>query len=245
MDSQTHTLLAARLLHLADSPLDTVGCALLPQIDRQPAYLHRLYAHALSKANGLISKYHELSLGKIVDRDDYESERIRAEVPRFERHIRYAQERTGGVTKTGVWHQGPARLAFVSHLYSDLFNNPVQAFAPWNWMPSGAWNLWAELGSLEFRPVLYDANSIKHLHNEVFPAELWTGRFSADQVTAAMIKRLADHSASRLSERLVEQATVAVLEDMPKSADVSEAVEFLVQHEDCLARSIKAICLAR
>ncbi|PYO71265.1 MAG: hypothetical protein DMD64_15185, partial [Gemmatimonadetes bacterium] len=86
MDSLTHVYFAWRLAEVSGTDPGSAYAALFPQIDRNPPYFHRLYAHnfALARELGRIGQ-EVMATGKIPPRfkDNYAWKRFLEERPRI------------------------------------------------------------------------------------------------------------------------------------------------------------------
>lgn len=240
MDSMTHIHFAANLLRVSGHDYRAVDCSLFPQMDRRPAYYHRLYAHSIAKAAPVAaaaSRVYWSAGSEEKEPAGYVETRLLEERERIRSYVDASPFAGTGEATPPL----PAQyLAFVSHIYNDQFNNPVQAFAPFNVYPSGAWRLWEELGSTEFRWYLYDRRAIEALRDEVFAGGEWDARISAEALTAAMIGRLAEAAAGEIDDKAVLAALESV--DASSSYDTPahrEAVALLAEHDGRLAAAMK------
>ncbi len=133
MDSLTHVYFAWRLAEVSGTDPGSAYAALFPQIDRNPPYFHRLYAHNFALARELSRIGQEvMATGKIPPRfkDNYAWKRFLEERPRI---VAYREK---FAQAAGVSLPAPGRdalsgaIAYLSHIYFDTYNNPVQAFLP-------------------------------------------------------------------------------------------------------------------
>src|SRR2546425_4592806 len=86
MDSWTHVYFAWRLAEISGTAPASASAALFPQIDRNPPYFHRLYAHNFALARDLSKIGQEvMATGKIPAKfkDNYAWKRFRQERPRI------------------------------------------------------------------------------------------------------------------------------------------------------------------
>src|SRR6266536_4901896 len=176
MDSLTHIHFATKLLSMADGDLSAAICSLFPQMDREPAYLHRMYAHPffqmtkLAEIGTYVYKTGEMREGF---EEDFDWRRFHDDLPRMKWFAQRFEQETQQVISKFEPDRLSVLIAYVSHTYQDVFNNPMQAFLP-HWVyPSGQWELWAELNNIDFRLVLYAHENISALRQEVFCAPLW------------------------------------------------------------------------
>jgi hypothetical protein len=241
MDSMTHIHFAANLLNVAGLDHRAVACSLFPQVDRSPAYYHRLYAHSIAKAVPVVAAARNVYWA--AEGDDsgaeagYFGTRLRED---GERIRRYVTASPFPVTDDRAPSDRAARLAFVSHLYNDQFNNPIQAFVPFSVYPSGAWSLWEDIDSAEFRWYLYDKKAIDELREEVFAGGEWRSKISAEALTAGMISRLALSCSTPLERDVVEAAMRSVgVADVRGTVEHKEAEALLIEHEQRLGELIR------
>src|SRR5207249_8335217 len=86
MDSLTHVYFAWRLAEVSGTETASAYAALFPQIDRNPPYFHRLYAHNFALARDLTKIGQEvMATGKIPVkfRENYAWKRFLQERPRI------------------------------------------------------------------------------------------------------------------------------------------------------------------
>lgn len=227
MDSRTHVELSRRLVAAVGGPEGAAIAALFPQVDREPPTLHRLHAHNVQRARPITELGLALLSGALPPdgSDPYERQRFQTEAPRFHAYLRGplgAPPMAGGTDATE-----PALMAFVSHLYLDTFNQPVQPFAPAAVFCAGQWSLWQALG--DFRKRLYTTPLIETLRQQLFADAVWTnlrGR-SVAALTEGMLLRLCALSRGDLPAVLAEQAMemMGLTRDAP--ARVRAAVDLL------------------
>jgi hypothetical protein len=231
MDTLTHIEFAQSLLHSARaSDWHAIAC-LFPQIDREPPTLHRLHAHALRKAPWLT----RMGLNALAGATDeavatcrYEWERFHIEKPRL---LTYAER--FALTRTEEIDSLAGQVAFVSHLYLDTFNQPVQAFTPFTAAGSGQYALWERLG--DFRKELYVGPAITDLRAE-FRQRTPVARHSASPALwlRAMTWRLRDLSLTPIDPRLVEEIARACAWPQVDASACVETVHVLIDTETLL-----------
>jgi hypothetical protein len=238
VDSMTHLYFAANLLTVAGRSHEAIACSLFPQIDRTPAYYHRLYAHSIDKAAAVIaaSRVAYWADSEQVDNSNYFESRLREDRARIQRYVAAAPFKWSSAR---IPDDLEMRLSFISHLYNDKFNNPIQAFVPFNVYPSGAWNLWSSIDSAEFRWYLYDRATIDDFRAEVFSGGEWQARLSAQALIAAMITGLANACPVRIEIHSLRAAMRSVgVEELLGTAQLAEAEELLTEHDQRVTRSI-------
>ncbi|MGH2751649.1 MAG: hypothetical protein ACRDK3_12365, partial [Actinomycetota bacterium] len=133
MDSLTHVYFAEKLLKIVGGDRSASVASLFPQIDREPAYFHRMYGHPFFNIARLSEVGTEVyRKGEIPPEHAgvYEWERFLADRPRMLTFAQQFESETG----TSISPLGADKLdvilGYVSHTYQDIFNNPMQAFLP-------------------------------------------------------------------------------------------------------------------
>lgn len=247
MDSMTHIHFAARLLDACEQSRDALDACLFPQVDRNPAYYHRLYAHSAPKAAQIIAAAKDAYWPEVVGQgvakpvgaqEDYFRHRLREDVGRISGYV--SKSPFADQSSREVPSDDAVLLSFVSHLYNDLYNNPIQAFIPYSVIPSGAWSLWESIDSSEFRWYLYNKETISELRSEVFDDTRWSEHFTYQGMVAAMISELARAAASTIDST----ATIQVLEsvglgEVYRTKEHIDAEAFLQDHGMLLESAIR------
>lgn len=239
MDSMTHIYFAANLLNVAGLDQRAVACSLFPQIDRTPAYYHRLYAHSIAKAVPIAAASRKVYWSQ--DASPNEANYFETRLYEDRDRIRgYVTASPYSIDDEDVPSDLSMRLSFVSHLYNDQFNNPIQAFVPYSVYPSGAWQLWESIDAAEFRWYLYERSAIDDFRAEVFEGPEWRTTNNGEALIAGMITRLADASVVPIDRDAVDAAmrSVGVL-DTAGTADHKIAIDLLREHEDKVALLIR------
>jgi hypothetical protein len=239
MDSMTHIYFAANLLKVARLDQRAVACSLFPQIDRTPAYYHRLYAHSIAKAAPIVAASRDVywSSNASPDETSYFQTRLYEDKDRIQRYVVASPYYVDDAT---VPSDLSMRLSFVSHLYNDQFNNPIQAFVPYSVYPSGAWNLWESIDAAEFRWYLYERAAIDDFRSETFAGSEWNAVNDGEALIAAMITRLAKASAVSIEQQAVDAAMRSVgVADAVGTIEHKEAVELLQEHDERVCALIR------
>jgi hypothetical protein len=131
-------------------------------------------------------------------------------------------------------------LSYVSHVYQDVFNNPMQAFLPRSVYPCGKWEFWAELDFVNFRTTLYADENIRAFRSEMYSAALWQRKLRLPPLLRAMLSRTAATSIVSIPQSLVNEAYEALgVRGDVSSSELSECEEFLVAHENLMMLLIK------
>lgn len=242
MDSLTHVFFAYKLLESSGQDTAAAICSLFPQIDRKPAYLHRMYAHPFFKIRKLAE----------CGADVYKNGRIRAGCEDRYEWIRFMEERSriisfgkefGNVSGLCLPEFDPdirsVLIAYVSHTYQDIFNNPMQAFLPHSVYPCGKWKLWTELDP-DFRIVLYQPSVIGDFRSEFFNDNIWRTRLDPTALIYAMIDRTESASVAKLRGEMVENAFESLGLNLDSGGSETKLAEgFLIEHEALLETLIK------
>ncbi len=185
MDSRSHIEFARRLLKKENS-IEVLG-ALFPQIDRQPAVLHRNFAHHLNKAIPITRDGLACLSGIPTDggtKNPYVLERLQQEKSRI---VAYIPEVQIPVVLNENIESG-ALVGFVSHLYLDTFNQPVQAFTPHKSNCAGQFLLWDKIG--DFRYQLYVEGAVEALRKDWLKSSIWNTSYSHKDLLYGMTYRL-------------------------------------------------------
>lgn len=262
MDSLSHIYFADRLLVATKQERGAAICALLPQVDRGPAYLHRMYAHPFSQVRRILDEGLATLYDRSTSTDDsrwagsdfqdrpalagYVHERVLAERPRmrsFERQYEVAE----GVAIAGVAVPSAlsATLAYVSHTYQDVFNNPMQAFLPYSSYPCGAWDLWEELGAIEFRTHLYEPTAIEAFRSDFFSGTFWNTELEAISLIEAMVHRTAVYCVKPAMASTIGKCIASLGLGRAADQDRESAIEFLLAHETKLIDAMRQYGAAR
>ncbi|MGH3821413.1 MAG: hypothetical protein ACRDRA_00990 [Pseudonocardiaceae bacterium] len=247
MDSLTHLYLADALISMSSGNNEATACALLPQIDRAPAYYHRLFAHPFSQGSRIIGLAESIlwpqqdgtvdntrSYSNLDGSTRYLAERLRADRNRIHGYMQKYNEVSGrGLRWRASKDQKAMALAFTSHAYQDMFNNPIQAFLPYSPFPSGRWELFERTGGLDFRSVLYQRQNIEELRYQLFGRNEWNIAYPTSVLIEAVVRRTAASCTSRISEEIIGKACadLGIQVGIHDSHVITEAMEFLDWHE--------------
>jgi hypothetical protein len=241
MDSLTHLYFAHKLLCAVGGEPAAAVCALFPQIDREPAYFHRMYAHPFFQ----IGKLAEIGTQVYAQGEmpperegEYAWVRFLDERSRMLSFVeRYESESGASLGDFRGDDRASVLIGYVSHTYQDIFNNPMQAFLPRSVYPSGKWDLWTRLGAIDFRTVLYAPPVISEFRREFFDDPLWQTDLDAGALLGAMIERTAAASVVPPGRELIDAAYDALgMTEAPAERETTRAREFLIEHEQLLSR---------
>lgn len=238
MDSLSHIYFAYKLLTVVHGDVSTAVCSLFPQIDREPAYLHRMYAHPFFMAGRLSGPgAHVYRSGEIMRgcEGEYAWIRFHQDRARMVSFSKQFEEETQLSLGTLSDDLPSITLSYVSHTYVDVFNNPMQAFLPQFPYPCGKWELWTELGAISFRTALYASERISSFREEFFEHPIWNITLDLYALITAMVVRTAEASALPVPDDVVESAVISLgSESMADPSEIETAVEFLVELEGLL-----------
>jgi hypothetical protein len=243
MDSLTHIYFAEKLLRACGLDPAAAVASLYPQIDRSPAYFHRMYGHPFYN----IARLRDTAIAVTCDRpapDDpsmaYAAKRYAEERPRMEGFARQFARETGA--QSGAPSDDPlsVTIAWASHTYQDIFNNPMQAFLPQVSYPCGKWAFWESLPHpVEFRLHLYDAMSIAAFRAEFFADPIWDRSLEPRALAWGMVDFTRRAAAIELGSGVTEAAFAALdIGAAPTAEDLANVEGFLQQHERLLERLI-------
>jgi hypothetical protein len=65
-------------------------------------------------------------------------------------------------------------LSLISHVYYDMFNNPVGVFIPLAANYSAHWELWEEIDYLQFKATFYNKEIISPFRKQISASDVWT-----------------------------------------------------------------------
>jgi hypothetical protein len=242
VDSLTHVYFAEKLLTITGCDSAAAVCSLFPQIDRQPAYFHRMYGHPYFQIGRLAPLGSEVYRTGAVSsgmESDYASRRFLEERPRMLSYVEQFETETGKRISGYAPDLVSIVIGFASHTYQDIFNNPMQAFLPHGVYPCGKWELWAELDAIDFRTVLYEPSNIKAFRKELFSDPLWNVELQPEALVRAMVNRTAVSSIVTVPASQVEAAFESLALTDPEASPTREAEAWLIEHEHLLATMIR------
>jgi len=241
MDSLTHIYFAYKLLKITGGNPSAAVCSLFPQIDRVPAYLHRMYGHPFAQVASLAPIGVSIYWNKNVEEEaqhSYAAVRFREERSRMRKFEAEFEVENGFSLGAVAPDPDSAALAYVSHTYQDIFNNPMQAFLPYSAYPCGKWSLWERVGAIDFRCTLYAAKNIAAFRKEFFAHRIWEAKLEGCSLISAIIAKTADACAVPLKDDVVAAARTSLgIRNVTHSA-FSDALDFLTEHETVLGELI-------
>jgi hypothetical protein len=128
-------------------------------------------------------------------------------------------------------------LAIASHTYFDTYNNPVQAFPPYEAYCAARYDMWRELDYFDFRVVWYQQTAPK-FRELVLAEPFWNVRIPTAELVRAMVRRLAAMTLPAVAEETI----LAVEERLGVGGAErnDRADEFFIQLEESLDRHLVA-----
>ncbi len=85
-----------------------------------------------------------------------------------------------------------AAVSLASHLFFDVYNNPVQAFLPDSPYCSAQWEFWGQVDYLRFRGEFYSEPHISDFRRWAIALPLWQTRLGPAKLIKAIIIRLGE-----------------------------------------------------
>jgi hypothetical protein len=231
MDSLTHVYFAWRLAEVSATDPASAYASLFPQIDRNPPYFHRLYAHNFGLARDLSKIGQEvMSTGRIPTKfkDNYVWKRFLEERPRI---LSYRQKfsKASGVSLPAPGTDAlSGAIAYLSHIYFDTYNNPVQAFLPEIVHSCAQVELWQSLNPVAFRLSLYQSDNLEAFRKRLYFSNLWDARLEPHALAYALVEQTAASCFVKVSRLLVKKTNDGLgIGGRPDAADLHEAQEFM------------------
>jgi hypothetical protein len=236
MDSLTHVYFAWRLAQISGTDPASAYACLFPQIDRNPPYFHRLYAHNFALARELSKIGQEvMATGKIPPKfkDNYAWKRFYQERSRILSYREKFAEASGESLPAPGTDALSGALAYLSHIYFDTYNNPVQAFLPEIVHSCAQVKLWESLDPVAFRLSLYQADHLEAFRRRLYFSNLWDVRLEPHAIAYALIAQTARACVVKVPPRLVKSIYDGLgIGARPDAGDLKEATEFMRENED-------------
>lgn len=216
MDRYSHIEFAKRLLKICGEDENVAYMSILPLVDGEPSFLHRLHCHPIFKSKSVIKaaeKVFGTDNGKPISKKDYQDVDDDFEYRRFESEQQQFydifDELIRDNTEKGLEvRSGYAPyLAVISHTYFDTFNNAVQAFTPYEPYCAGQYDMWKNINYFNYRISWYQEKA-PSVREEVLNEEFWTDGFNVEELVKGMIHRLAHYT-----EPSIKQETLNEIED--------------------------------
>lgn len=128
-----------------------------------------------------------------IENKIYAYRRIAEEMPVFIKHVDAAGRIVGDSSvQTIARHKLSAALSLLSHIYFDLWNNPVQVFLPDCSYCSAQWEFWTDIDYMNFRSNFYKAKSIDTFRKEIAASPVWKKGLKPEALIKAIIIRLGE-----------------------------------------------------
>ena len=236
MDSLTHVYFAWRLAEVSGTDKASAYAALFPQIDRNPPYFHRLYAHNFALARDLTKIGQEvMASGKIPTRfkENYAWKRFLQERPRILAYREKFSVASGLPLPAPGTDALSGAIAYLSHIYFDTYNNPVQAFLPEVVHSCAQVGLWKALNPVAFRLSLYESDNIEAFRKRLYFGSLWETRLEPHALAYALIAQTAATCFVDVPSRLVKKTYRALgIGEPPDGKDLRAAREFIREKEN-------------
>ena len=194
VDNQTHLAFAYKLLDLCQCDADASIYSLLPSIDYNTTYLKGIYAHCLQNLPNIVDCGIEIFTQinkKKNSRNSFEYLMIKKEKDNFinqfsvfnDLFIKNRQSKISSDLKGAV-------LSYLSHIYLDCFNRPVQFFIPDSTLCSGQWEMWNSFDYLKFMKNISNNNFMISLRNNLINSDIWQTKIGLDNISYSIYKRL-------------------------------------------------------
>jgi hypothetical protein len=247
MDWQTHVILAAKLLRTCDCDVGAAIYSNLPAIDSKPAHFHRVYAHILANQPKILDAGIEIFSGKKtgVDKNSYEYLRIKEEEAKFRELIEKAKDIIKSDEVTNVTNDKiSAALSLISHLYFDMFNNPVQAFLPSTSFSSAQWAFWDKIDYMKFRNEFYEDGVIDSFRKNIAKSEIWDTKLDPIAMIKTMIIRIGEMGMPGISYTLIDETVADFIryllgEDYKGHISIAESYPFCIKLEKEIIKAIE------
>lgn len=240
MDRFSHIELAKGLLRISNEDVNLAYMSILPLVDGEPSFLHRLHCHPISKsptiveAAKLVFGYEGEDLPDLSD-DSFELRRFKQEKQEF---VDAFDKLVSPYTSRGMEiRDGYAPLlSVISHTYFDTFNNAVQAFTPYESYCAGQYDMWHKVDYFNYRIKWYQQTAPKvreNVLNEAFWSEY---SFTAEQLVKGMVERLASFTKPSISDETLKKVQRDLnVDNVPSSGRVQE---FYIKLENSLKKHL-------
>ncbi|MGR3296137.1 MAG: hypothetical protein ACUZ8A_07925 [Candidatus Bathyanammoxibius sp.] len=136
----------------------------------------------------------------------YAYTRIAEETPGFVRHAEAAVDIVGDKSVENISKDKmSAAVSLISHIYFDLWNNPVQVFLPESSYCSAQWEFWTDIDYMRFRLDFYKPESIIAFRKEIAASPVWNKKLSPESMIKAMIIRVGEGGQPSIPYEVVDQ----------------------------------------
>lgn len=247
MDSVTHLYVANFFLEKTDSNIGASIYSLLPIIDRKPPHFHRLFGHCiinfpemLQIAIDIISQSKNINNNNLInEKKIYIHQRLNEEFSDMKKlcsNIQYIDKK-----KLVMFSKNfdEALLALMSHIYIDVFNNPVQVFVPNSVYCSGQWDFWKEIDFNYFRKELYKEEKLHHFWKDLIEMDINIERkFSKQALVQAQMIRLGQLSIPLINHTIIKDF-LSLLKINESQEQIFDALDFCLKFENNFKHLIK------
>ncbi|HHT9152317.1 MAG TPA: hypothetical protein ACFYEM_02120 [Candidatus Hypogeohydataceae bacterium YC40] len=168
-----------------------------------------------------------------IENNIYAYKRITEETPIFLQHAEMAANIVGdkNVSKISC-HKMSAAVSLLSHIYFDLWNNPVQVFLPGCSYCSAYWKFWEDIDYMKFRSNFYKPENITAFRKEIAQSQIWNCRLKPEAVIKALIIRLGELSEPRVPYEIVDMS----IRDFMRYMEINEYQRADKELDFCQAR---------
>ncbi len=140
-----------------------------------------------------------------IENKIYAYRRIAEETPTFLQHAETAGKIVGDSSVSQISrHKMSAAVSLLSHIYFDLWNNPVQVFLPGCSYCSAHWEFWDNIDYMKFRSNFYKPENIGAFRKEIAQSSVWDCRLKPEALIKALIIRLGELSEPRVPYEIVD-----------------------------------------
>ena len=154
-----------------------------------------------------------------IENKIYAYKRITEETPTFLQHAEMAGQIVGDKSVSRISrHKMSSAVSLLSHIYFDLWNNPVQVFLPSCSYCSAQWQFWDNVDYMKFRSDFYKPESITAFRKEIAQSPVWNCRLKPEALIKALIIRLGELSEPRVPYEMVDLS----LRDFMRYMDINE-----------------------
>ncbi len=154
-----------------------------------------------------------------IENKIYAYKRIVEETPIFIRHADAAVDIVGDENIRNISrHKMSAAVSLLSHIYFDLWNNPVQVFLPESSYCSGQWEFWTNIDYMKFRSEFYKPQSINAFRKEIAASPVWNKKLAPEAMIKAMIIRVGEGGKPNIPYEVVDQG----IRDFMRYMDINE-----------------------
>lgn len=140
-----------------------------------------------------------------IENKVYAYKRIAEEAPVFIKHAEVAGRIVGDNSVAVIGRDRmSAAVSLLSHIYFDLWNNPVQVFLPECSYCSAQWEFWSSIDYMRFRGDFYKPENIDIFRREIAASPVWNKRLKPEALIKAMIIRLGESGMPAIPYEVVD-----------------------------------------